>query len=222
MANFLIKTLLPTKYADMTENKEDRNKKHDNDAEMNETAEVITDSEKNNIEDEVAEEELVSEKEEVRSKKSKKEKKFAELEEKFVELTDKHLRLQAEFDNYRKRTIREKAEIIKAGGENVLTGILPVIDDFERAVQALKDISDDDPGKSGTLLIYNKFKDFLKQNNVSEIEALSLEFDVEYHEAVTKVPAPEDKLKGRIIDVIQKGYLLNGKVIRYAKVVVGE
>lgn len=207
----------------MTEKKENRNKKQYEEAEVNETADVTTESVINeNIEEELTEEEDISEKDEVKSKKSKKERKIAELEERLVELTDKHLRLQAEFDNYRKRTVREKAEIIKAGGENVLTGILPVIDDFERAVQALKDISDEDPGKSGTLLIYNKFKEFLKQNNVNEIEALNLEFDVEYHEAVTKIPAPEKELKGKIIDVIQKGYLLNGKVIRYAKVVVGE
>lgn len=207
----------------MTEKKENRNKKQYEEAEVNETADVTTESVINeNIEDELMEEEDISEKDEVKSRKSKKERKIAELEGKLVELTDKHLRLQAEFDNYRKRTVREKAEIIKAGGENVLTGILPVIDDFERAVQALKDISDEDPGKSGTLLIYNKFKEFLKQNNVNEIEALNLEFDVEYHEAVTKIPAPEKELKGKIIDVIQKGYLLNGKVIRYAKVVVGE
>jgi len=144
------------------------------------------------------------------------------LKEKLKELSDKHLRLQAEFDNFRKRTIKEKADLIKSGGETVLTGILPVIDDFERAIQALKEVAEDDPGKKGTLLIYSKFREFLKQNNVKEIEALHVDFDVDHHEALTKIPAPEEKLKGKVVDVIQKGYMLNDKVIRYAKVVVGE
>lgn len=148
--------------------------------------------------------------------------KVAEVEKKLDELSDKHLRLQAEFDNFKKRTLREKAELIKSGGESVLVGILPVIDDFERAIQSLSTVPEDDPGKQGTLLIYSKFKEYLKQNNVSEIEALHNDFDVDFHEALTKAPAPEEKLKGKVIDVIQKGYLLNDKVIRYAKVVVGE
>ncbi len=157
-----------------------------------------------------------------KSKKDNKEDKVAELEEKFVELSDKHLRLQAEFDNFRRRTLREKAELIKSGGENVLTGILPVIDDFERAIQSLKEVPEDDPGKKGTLLIYSKFREFLKQNNVKEIDALNQDFNVDLHEALTKIPAPEENLKGKVVDVIQKGYMLNDKVIRYAKVVVGE
>jgi len=148
--------------------------------------------------------------------------KIEELEKKIEELTDKHLRLQAEFDNYRKRTLREKADLIKSGGESVLKNILPVIDDFERAVDSLKDISDDDSIKQGTLLIYNKFKEFLTSNNVREIDALHKEFDVDLHEAITKIPASDDKLKGKIVEVIQKGYTLNDKVIRFAKVVVGE
>ncbi len=148
--------------------------------------------------------------------------KIIELETKFNELSDKHLRLQAEFNNYRKRTIKEKSELIKSGGEDVLKGILPVVDDFERAIDSMKEIDDDDAGKQGTLLIYSKFKDFLKQNNVKEIEALHQDFDVDHHEALTKIPAPEKKLKGKVVDVVQKGYTLNDKVIRFAKVVVGE
>lgn len=156
-------------------------------------------------------------------KKSKKEKKqIEELQTKLVELSDKHLRLQAEFDNFRRRTLKEKAELIKSGGESTIITLLPIIDDFERALESLKEIPDDDSGKQGTMLIYTKFKDFLKQNNVKEIDALNQDFDVDLHEAVTKIPAPEKKLKGKVVDVIQKGYLLNDKVIRFAKVVVGE
>jgi molecular chaperone GrpE len=157
-----------------------------------------------------------------KSKKDQKEAKVSQLEDRLEELSDKHLRLQAEFDNFRRRTIREKADLIKTGGESVLTGILPVIDDFERAIQSLKEVPEDDPGKKGTLLIYSKFREFLKQNNVKEIEALHQDFDVDLHEALTKIPAPGKNLKGKVVDVIQKGYLLNDKVIRYAKVVVGE
>ncbi|MCF6331963.1 MAG: nucleotide exchange factor GrpE [Draconibacterium sp.] len=158
-------------------------------------------------------------------KKPKKDKKQVELDElktKFAEISDKHLRLQAEFDNFRRRTMKEKIDLIKSGGESVLINILPVIDDFERALDSLKEVSDDDAGKQGTALIYNKFKEFLKQNNVKEIDALNQDFDVDLHEALTKIPAPEKKLKGKVVDVIQKGYLLNEKVIRFAKVVIGE
>ena len=157
-----------------------------------------------------------------KSKKDKKEVKIAELGEKLQDLQDKHLRLQAEFDNFRRRTIKEKADLIKSGGESVLVNILPVIDDFERALESLKELPEDDPGKQGTVLIYNKFEEFLKQNNVKEIEALHQDFDVDHHEALTKIPATEEKLKGKVVDVIQKGYCLNEKVIRFAKVVVGE
>lgn len=157
-----------------------------------------------------------------KSKKDKKEEKIKELGEKLAEINDKHLRLQAEFDNFRRRTIKEKADLIKSGGESVIVNIIPVIDDFERALELLKDVNDEDAGKQGTLLIYNKFKEFLKQNNVKEIEALHQDFDVDLHEAITKIPAPEEKLKGKVVDVVQKGYLLNEKVIRFAKVVIGE
>ncbi len=165
------------------------------------------------------------EKTEGKKKKPKKDKKDAKIEEltlKLDEISDKHLRLQAEFDNFRRRTIKEKADLIKSGGESVLVNILPVIDDFERALGSLKDIADDDAGKQGTMLIYNKFKEFLKQNNVKEIEAQNHDFDVDVHEAITKIPAPDETLKGKVVDVIQKGYLLNDKVIRFAKVVIGE
>ncbi len=175
-----------------------------------------------NENEEGADSAAVDEHKKKKSKKERKEDKVAELEERFLELSDKHLRLQAEFDNFRRRTLREKADLIKSGGENILTGILPVIDDFERAIQSLKDVPEDDPGKKGTLLIYSKFREFLKQNHVKEIDALNQEFDVDLHEALTKIPAPEENLKGKVVDVVQKGYVLNEKVIRYAKVVVGE
>jgi molecular chaperone GrpE len=155
-------------------------------------------------------------------KKDKNEVIIQELGEKLAEMNDKHLRLQAEFDNFRKRTMKEKAELIKSGGESVLVNILPVVDDFERALVSLKDVSDEDAGKKGTQLIYSKFSEFLKQNNIKEIEAVNQDFNVDLHEAITKIPAPDESLKGKVVDVLQKGYLLNEKVIRFAKVVIGE
>lgn len=157
-----------------------------------------------------------------KSKKDNREAKIEELEEQLKEMQDKHLRLQAEFDNFRRRTMKEKADLIKSGGESVLVNVLPVVDDFERALDSLKAVSDEDAGKQGTLLIYNKFKEFLKQNNIKEIEAMQQDFDVDLHEAITKIPAPSEDLKGKVVDVVQKGYCLNEKVIRFAKVVIGE
>ncbi len=176
--------------------------------------------EKNSSEKEKSSEDNAGKKK--KSKKDKREAKIEELSKKLQEIQDKHLRLQAEFDNFRRRTIKEKVDLIKSGGESVLVNILPVIDDFERALDSLKNVPDDDAGKQGTTLIYNKFEEFLKQNSVKEIDALHQDFDVDLHEALTKIPAPKKKLKGKVVDVIQKGYLLNEKVIRFAKVVIGE
>jgi molecular chaperone GrpE len=140
----------------------------------------------------------------------------------YEELNDKHLRLQAEFDNYRKRTLREKMELTKSAGESILVNILPVIDDFERAQQMLHDASDLESVRKGFDLIYSKFVSFLKQNGVIPIETNEKEFDTDLHEAITKIPAPNKELKGKVVDCIQKGYMLNDKVIRYSKVVIGE
>ena len=163
-----------------------------------------------------------SHKEQQKLKKDKNQEKIAELEEVIEGMKDKHLRLQAEFDNFRKRTLKEKAELIKSGGEKVLSGVLPVIDDFERALATMENVPDDDPAKIGFVLIFNKFKDFMKQNNMKEIDATGAVFDVDLHFALTKIPAPSEDMKGKVVDVIEKGYLLNDKVLRYARVVVGE
>ncbi|WP_238765409.1 nucleotide exchange factor GrpE [Maribellus maritimus] len=190
--------------------------------EMNAPEEVQDKNTTETTEEEKNEKEEAKENKKKKSKKDKKDAQIEELAVKLDEISDKHLRLQAEFDNFRRRTIKEKADLIKSGGESVLVSILPVVDDFERALDSLKNIADDDAGKQGTLIIYNKFKEFLKQNNVKEIEAHHQAFDVDLHEAITKIPAPEEKLKGKVVDVVQKGYLLNDKVIRFAKVVIGE
>ncbi|MFV0590404.1 MAG: nucleotide exchange factor GrpE [Draconibacterium sp.] len=188
------------------------------------TSEEVKDTKQESMETNGHKEQVADEKAD-KKKKGKKDKHETEIEElsaKLEEMKDRHLRLQAEFDNFRKRTLKEKADLIKSGGETVLVNILPVIDDFERALDSMKDVPDEDAGKQGILLIYAKFKEFLKQNNVKEIEALNQVFDVDMHEAITKIPAPSEELKGKVVDVIQKGYCLNDKVIRFAKVVIGE
>ncbi len=141
------------------------------------------------------------------------------FEEKLAEMQDRYLRLSAEFDNYRKRTLREKIELTKYASENIMGKIIPLMDDFERA---LKHTEDPESMKTGMSLIYEKFSGFLKQNGVKEIEAMNQEFNVDVHEAVAKVTVQEAEQKGKIVDVISKGYFLQDKVLRFSKVVVGE
>jgi molecular chaperone GrpE len=148
--------------------------------------------------------------------------KITELQAGLAASNDKYLRLSAEFDNFRKRTLKEKMDLLRNASESVMVSFLPVMDDVERAMNAIE-ISDNlETTKEGITLIYNKFKEFTRQNGVVEMEANGLELNTDQHEAITKIPAPSDDLKGKIVDVVQKGYLLNDKVIRFAKVVIGE
>jgi len=135
---------------------------------------------------------------------------------------NEYLFLMAEFDNFKKRTMREKAEILKNGAENVLKGLLPIIDDFERGIDAIKGTSDAASVKEGMELIYNKFIKYLNQNGVKEIPTKDVTFDVDIHEAIAMVPVEDESQKGKVIDTVQKGYKLNDKVIRHAKVVVAQ
>ena len=148
------------------------------------------------------------------------EKAIEEAKAKFAELNDKHLRLQAEFDNFRKRTAKEKLDLTVTASENVIKDILPVLDDFERALQNMEK-NGNEADMQGVTLIFNKLKDTLKKKGLEEIEAMGAEFNTDEHEALTMIPAPEEDKKGKVLDVIQKGYKLNGKVIRFARVVVG-
>jgi molecular chaperone GrpE len=143
-------------------------------------------------------------------------------EEKLAEMQDKYIRLSAEFDNYRKRTLREKMEMSKYAGENLLLSILPLMDDFERAIKHMDTAADCSSLRAGIDIIYGKFSDFLKQNGVKEIESLNTNFNVDLHEAVAKVPVDEEDKKGKVVDVVLKGYYLQDKVLRFSKVVVGE
>ena len=157
-----------------------------------------------------------------KAKKEDKDQKIEELGQKLSEINDKHLRLSAEFDNYRKRTLREKSELIKNGGESALTHLLPVVDDFERALQNIRSAEDIKAVTEGVELIYSKFMSYLSHQNVKPIETVGEPFDAETSEAVAMIPAPEPDMKGKVLDCVQTGYTLNDKVIRHAKVVVGE
>lgn len=156
------------------------------------------------------------------TEKEKLVKELEETREQLADEKDKYLRLSAEFDNYRKRTVKEKAELILNGGEKSISSILPVLDDLERAVKTMETAQDVAAVKEGVELIYNKFLSVLGQNGVKVIETRDKPLDTDYHEAIAVIPAPTEEQKGKILDCVQTGYTLNDKVIRHAKVVVGE
>jgi len=143
------------------------------------------------------------------------------LEEKYEELNDKFIRLHAEFDNYRKRACRERIDLCKTASEEVIKSLLPVIDDFERAIKSMESGDEICIINEGVMCIYNKFLNILTQKGVEEIKAAGEIFNTDFHEAVTNITTEDEEMKGKVVDVVQKGYMLNGKVIRFAKVVVG-
>ena len=144
-----------------------------------------------------------------------------DLQDKLAEANDRYLRLAAEFDNYRRRSAKERMDLISLANENLVKDMLPIIDDFERALAAIKDSDDTDSAKEGVELIYNKLVAFLKKNGVKEIEAVGKDFDTDFHEAVAQFPVEDKDKKNKVIDVTQKGYTMGEKGIRYAKVVIG-
>ena len=144
-----------------------------------------------------------------------------DYEAKIAELNDKYLRLYSEFDNYRKRTIKEKSDIIRSAGEDVFKAIIPTIDDFERAIKANENVTDATPIKEGITLIYNKLKNTCTSKGLEAMDIVGKPFDADIMEAITHIPAPSDDMKGKVIDDIEKGYKLGDKVIRFAKVVIG-
>lgn len=150
------------------------------------------------------------------------EQELAKAQETIEDQKDKFLRLSAEFDNYRKRTMKEKAELVLNGGEKCLGSILPIVDDFERAIKTMERATDVNAVKEGVELIYTKFINVLGQNGVKIIETKELPLNTDFHEAIAVIPAPAEELKGKILDCVQTGYTLNDKVLRHAKVVVGE
>ena len=149
------------------------------------------------------------------------EKKTAELEEKVAKDRDDYIRLMAEFDNFRRRTAQEKLELVSMASTDTIKGLLPVLDDCERALKVLLESNDSDAAKEGTELIFSKLISYLKSKGLAVIEAMNQPFDTDLHEAVAQFPVQDEEQKGKVFDVVQTGYTLNGKVIRFAKVVVG-
>lgn len=145
-----------------------------------------------------------------------------ELTQKLAESNDKYTRLFAEFDNYKRRTSKERIELMQSAGKDVIVKLLPIIDDFDRAIQFMDEIPEDDPVKQGLDLVYQKLTKTFEQLGVKEIEVMGEAFDAEFQEAITLIPAPTPEMKDKVIDVVEKGYLLNNNVIRFAKVVVGQ
>lgn len=203
-----------------------KNNKHNNmnpkEKENNQEEELKTQATPNECDEETVGQETSQENEAPLTEEEKLAQELEKANEQIEEQKDKYLRLSAEFDNYRKRTMKEKAELILNGGEKSISSILPIVDDFERALKNMKTATDVAAVKEGVELIYNKFMSVLGQNGVKVIETKEQPLDTDYHEAIAVIPAPNEALKGKILDCVQTGYILNDKVIRHAKVVVGE
>ena len=190
--------------------------------ENNQEEELKTQATPNECDEETVGQETSQENEAPLTEEEKLAQELEKANEQIEEQKDKYLRLSAEFDNYRKRTMKEKAELILNGGEKSISSILPIVDDFERALKNMETATDVAAVKEGVELIYNKFMSVLGQNGVKVIETKEQPLDTDYHEAIAVIPAPNEALKGKILDCVQTGYILNDKVIRHAKVVVGE
>ena len=203
-----------------------KNNKHNNmnpkEKENNQEEELKTQATPNECDEETVGQEVSQENEAPLTEEEKLAQELEKANEQIEEQKDKYLRLSAEFNNYRKRTMKEKAELILNGGEKSISSILPIVDDFERALKNMETATDVAAVKEGVELIYNKFMSVLGQNGVKVIETKEQPLDTDYHEAIAVIPAPNEALKGKILDCVQTGYILNDKVIRHAKVVVGE
>ena len=203
-----------------------KNNKHNNmnpkEKENNQEEELKTQATPNECDEETVGQETSQENEAPLTEEEKLAQELEKANEQIEEQKDKYLRLSAEFDNYRKRTMKEKAELILNGGEKSISRLLPIVDDFERALKNMETATDVAAVKEGVELIYNKFMSVLGQNGVKVIETKEQPLDTDYHEAIAVIPAPNEALKGKILDCVQTGYILNDKVIRHAKVVVGE
>ena len=203
-----------------------KNNKHNNmnpkEKENNQEEELKTQATPNECDEETVGQETSQENEAPLTEEEKLAQELEKANEQIEEQKDKYLRLYAEFDNYGKRTMKEKAELILNGGEKSISSILPIVDDFERALKNMETATDVAAVKEGVELIYNKFMSVLGQNGVKVIETKEQPLDTDYHEAIAVIPAPNEALKGKILDCVQTGYILNDKVIRHAKVVVGE
>lgn len=164
-----------------------------------------------------------------KEQKSKKNNKTAELQEQIenlqqelAEAKDKYIRLYAEFDNFKKRTVKERLDLISTAGRETISSLLPVLDDFDRAKKSADDEKSGESFSEGVSLVYHKFKNLMQSRGLAAMESTGMDFDPDLHEALTEIPAPTEEMKGKVIDTIESGYLLNDKIIRHAKVVVGK
>ena len=189
----------------------------------NKKSEEIREEQKETVENKGQSEQVNETEKPVKKKSARKTKatKEKELLEKIDEINDKYIRIYSEFDNYRRRTAKEKIELNKSASEDVIVDLLPVLDDFERAINSTADSDDCDAVKDGVNLIFNKFKGVLEKRGLKPIESKGEEFDTDFHEAITQIPAPSKDMKGKVVDETEKGYMLNDKVIRFSKVVIG-
>lgn len=191
-----------------------KNKKNQNEEDKAAQQEEIQDNEAMNAEQQPVQDETATEEDDPAQK-------IAELEEAIEHEKKEYLFLMADFENFRRRTLKEKADLIKNGAESAMRDLLPVVDDLERAIDAINKGGDIDSLKEGVDLIYNKFVKYLESQHVTAIDSTGKDFDTDVHEAVTMFPAPDPSMKGKVIDTTIKGYMINDKVLRHAKVVVG-
>lgn len=175
----------------------------------------------NNTKDQINTEEVASENQAIETEVVPELSAEEKLQQENAALNDKYLRLFAEFDNFKRRTQKERIELLQTAGKDVIVSLLPVLDDFDRANKSIETATDINPIREGVTLVHNKLKSILAQKGLKEIESINTVFDTDNHEAITKIPAPNEELKGKVIDELEKGYTLNDKVIRFAKVVVG-
>ena len=197
--------------------KKKKNDNQDPEQENNAGAQQNSESQVNTSEEEATTAEAKEENTEVIPEISAEEK----LQQENAALNDKYIRLFAEFDNYKRRTQKERVELLQTAGKDVIVSLLSVLDDFDRANKAIETATDINPIREGITLVHSKLKNLLVQKGLKEVESINNTFDTDFHEAVTKIPAPSEELKGKVIDELEKGYTLNDKVIRFAKVVVG-
>jgi len=212
MAEYLI-ALFPINYRFFT-----MSKKGKDNIDIDDQLEDVSFEDKDEVQKGKEEEKKKSKK---KLKKPTDKEKVVELEEKCVEMNDKYLRLYSDFDNYRKRTAKERIDTLKTASQDLMVELLPVLDDFDRALEAMEEHQAQEESVKGVELIYNKLFSLLKQKGLEPMDAAGKDFDTDFHEAITQIPAPSEDQKGKVVDVIQKGYLLNGKIIRFAKVVIG-
>lgn len=196
--------------------------KHMNPTEKNQPQEEDVLKNQGNAEEAALDQETQNESVEELAAEEKLNQDLTDAQKTIEEQQDKYLRLSAEFDNYRKRTMKEKAELIKNGGEKTITAVLPILDDLERAIKTMESSDDVKAMREGVELIHAKFLKILHQEGLQQIETNGKEFNTDYHEAIALVPAPSEEQKGKILDCVQTGYMLNDKVIRHAKVVVAQ